>query len=437
MDTIEKAKKGVQWTTLSTFTQIGSQILKISILTRFLDKSDFGLVALVTVLLGFCNLFADLGFTTGILHRQNITQKEYSSLYWANFLFSIILYAVVVFLGPFISDFYNQPEMVQIIPIICVNVIISSIGRQFRTVCYKELRFKIVSLIDVVSEVVSLLVAFTLAIFGYGVYSRVLSVVFQCLTSNLVLLICNIRLHPITFEYSTECLKPFLKIGVYQVGAQTLNYFSRDLDVLIIGKFLGTDLLGGYSLAKQLVMRPYSVLTPIINKVAAPYYATLQNDYNILRKQYFKSVGLVTGVNTLVYLLVCLFAYPIVYILYGKQYVDITIVVQILCLFMLDRAIGNPIGSLLAATGKTHLDFIWNLIYMFIIPVFIFIGIMLGSTTYIALMMDLCSILLFYPNWRLVIRPILGGSFTEYVSTIFNYSQSFGLALREFSKIIK
>ena len=120
-----------------------------------------------------------------------------------------------------------------------------------------------------------------------------------------------------------------------------------------------------------------------------------------------------------------------------KQYVDITIVVQILCLFMLDRAIGNPIGSLLAATGKTHLDFIWNLIYMFIIPVFIFIGIMLGSTTYIALMMDLCSILLFYPNWRLVIRPILGGSFTEYVSTIFNYSQSFGLVLREFSKKIK
>lgn len=434
MNTIEKAKKGVQWTTLSTLVQIGSQILKISLLTRLLDKSDFGLVALVMVILGFCNLFADLGFSTGILHRQDITQREYSSLYWANFLFSIMLYILVVSLSPLLSNFYDQPEMTQIIPILCANVIISSIGRQFRTICYKEFRFKIVSLIDMVSEIISLIVAFVLAILDYGVYSLVFSVVLQCTTSNLMLLIFNLRKHPITFEYSTKCLKPFFKIGIFQVGAQTLNYFSKDLDVLIIGKFLGADILGGYSLAKQLVMRPYAVINPIINKVATPYYATLQSDHEILRKQYFKSVGLVTGINTIVYLLVCLLAYPIVYVLYGKQYIDITIIVQILCIFMLDRAIGNPIGSLLAATGRTNLDFKWNIIYMFVLPFFIIIGALLGSTIYIALLMDLCSILLFYFNWYVVIRPILGGTFLEYFTTIFNYKESFKFFRKQICK---
>lgn len=423
MNTIDKAKKGVQWTTLSTIIQIGSQILKISLLARYLDKSDFGLVALVTVVLGFCNLFADLGFSTGILHRQDISQREYSSLYWSNFLFSLVLYAIVLALSPYISFFYDQPEMTQIIPILCTNVIISSIGRQFRTVCYKELRFKIVSLIDVVAEVLSLIVAFVLAILDFGVYSLVFSVVLQCITSNILLLIFNLGKYPITFEYSTKCLKPFLKIGLYQVGAQTLNYFSRDMDVLIIGKFLGADMLGGYSLAKQLVMRPYCIINPIINKVAAPYYATLQNNYELLRKQYFKCVGFVTGINAILYFIICLLAYPIVYVLYGKQYVDITLVVQILCLFMLDRAIGNPIGSLLAATGRTNLDFTWNIIYMIVLPLFIFIGVLLGTTTYIALLMDLSSILLFYPNWHVVIKPILGGTFSEYVRTIFNFKE--------------
>lgn len=425
MEKSKQARTGVKWTTCSTVIKIASQILKISILTRLLNKEDFGLVALVMVVLGFCNLFADLGFSTGIMHKQNISKKEYSSLYWTSFLFSIIIYLGIIIFAPIIANFYEYSEMVMIIPVLCSNVIIACIGRQFGTFFYKNLEFRIPAIIDMTSEIASLLLAVVLALAGFGVYSLVYSVVFQCFLSNIFLFSLGIKRHPLGAYCSFKCVIPYLRIGIYQVGAQSVNYFSRDFDVLIIGKILGAEALGGYSLAKQLVGRPYFLVNPIINKVATPYLAKFQYSIDVLRQQYFQSLRIVSGLNIVVYTLLILFAYPAVYILYGADYVDITIIVQVLSLFMLERAIGNPLGSLMAATGKTNLDFMWNVIYACIVPFFIFAGISFGSTFMVAIFMDLCSVCLFYPNWRYVIRPIIGGTFKEYITTIFDIKRSF------------
>ena len=86
---------GIKWTSLGTIIIAVVAILKLSILARFLDKADFGLMALVTFVMGFMNLFNDMGLTSAILHKQNITDKQYASLYWLNIGFSIILYILL------------------------------------------------------------------------------------------------------------------------------------------------------------------------------------------------------------------------------------------------------------------------------------------------------------------------------------------------------
>ena len=431
-----KAKRGIRWTTCSTIVKVISQILKITILTRILAKEDFGLVALVTVVLGFCNLFADLGFSTGILHKQNISKKEYSSLYWTSFLFSILIYIGIIAFSPLIADFYDQPEISSIIPIICINVVVACVGRQFGTFFYKDLEFKIPSIIEITSELGSLLLAILLALKGFGVYSLVYSVVFKCVLCNIMLFILGIKKYPLSFVCSFKSIIPFIKIGIYQVGAQSVNYFSRDFDVLIIGKMLGATELGVYSLAKQLVGRPYNLINPIINKVATPYLAKFQGCLETLRTQYYKSVSLVSGMNILVYFLLCIFAYPVVYVLYGESFLDATIIVQVLCLFMLERAIGNPLGSLMAATGKTNLDFMWNVVYAIVVPFFIFAGISFHSSLMVAVFLDICSIILFYPNWRFVIKPIVGGTFKEYLMAVFNLKGFYHYSRQEISSYI-
>src|SRR5690606_5259702 len=126
-------------------------LLKISILTRFLDKSDFGLMALITFVMGFTDLFTDMGFTSAILHKQNITKKEYASLYWFNIVFSIFLYGMLFLISPYISDFYNEPILKMLIPLLGLNVVISAVGRIFKSMESKHLKFKEITIFEIIA----------------------------------------------------------------------------------------------------------------------------------------------------------------------------------------------------------------------------------------------------------------------------------------------
>lgn len=415
----KQAVSGVKWSTLSTIILALTALIKVSVLARFLDKEDFGLMALVTFVLGFTNLFMDMGLTSAILHRQNITQNEYSSLYWLNFVFSIFLFLIICAISPFAANFYSESELLVLIPLMGLSLPFSSLGKQFKTILQKGLKFKIISIIDIFTALVSLFVAIYLAIQGYGVYSLVYSALLQYLVSNLIFLLIGLQIEKgtIKFYYSFKATKPFLKIGMYQVGGQVVNYFNRDLDILIIGKFFGAELLGGYSLAKQLVFRPSQIINPILTRVASPILVKFQKDFAILKKNYLKLLNIVISINIPVYLAVILFASPIVEILYGKDYLEIITLVRILSIYMIVRAIGNPIGSLIIATGRTDLEFYWNIFTLSIMPAAIYIGAQF-SLVGVALSITITMILLLIPSWWFLMKRLVNISLYEFLKSL-------------------
>ena len=284
---------GVKWTTIGTIVIAVVALLKLSVLARFLDKADFGLMALVTFVMGFMNLFSDMGLTSAILHKQNISKKEYASLYWFNIGFSIILYAILYAVTPFVTSFYNEPELNILIPLLGLNLLISAIGRIFKTIESKHLIFKEITIFEIIAAIVSLCFAIYLAMNDYGVYTLVYSALLQYSLQNLMYLVYGLRKYGLLFRFKFIETKPFLKIGIYQVGGQVVNYFNRDLDILIIGKFFSPEILGGYSLAKQLVFRPAQILNPIITKIASPGLSLLQNNsmYIPLRANFISQKG--------------------------------------------------------------------------------------------------------------------------------------------------
>lgn len=417
MDIRKQTISGVKWTTVSTITIAISALVKISILARFLDASDFGLMALVSFILGFMDLFMDMGLTSAILHKQNITKKEYASLYWLNVGFSLFLLGVIVVLSPSIANFYDEPELSKIIQVAGLAIIFAAIGRQHKTIFQKHLQFRQIALIDIVAVVIALVLAIFLAVRGFGVYALVYSSLTQYAIGNLVYFILGNKNHPLLFHFNYSDTKPFLKIGAYQVGGQVVNYFNRDLDVLIIGKFFGAELLGGYSLAKQLVFRPTQVLNPIFTRVASPILAKFQSNLQVLKKNYFNLLNIIVSVNIPIYLGLAILAPWIVSLLYGPDFENIVNLVRILSVYMLFRAIGNPIGSLVIATGRTNLEFYWNLITLLIMPVTVIIGAQF-SLEGVTLSLTLAMILMLYPSWFFLIRRLLGATFKEYLSAL-------------------
>jgi O-antigen/teichoic acid export membrane protein len=408
---------GLKWTSISTIVIAIVNILKISILARFLDASDFGLMALVTFVMGFMNLFSDMGLSTAILYKQNITKKHYASLYWFNIVICIILYGILFLVTPIISYIYNESQLDYLIPLLGLNLIISGVGIQFKTIETKNLIFKNISLIDIIAGIVSLVVAVWLAVNDFGVLSLVYSALVQYLISNLFFLFLGLNKYGLLWHFRLSETIPFLKIGVYQVGGQIANYFNRDLDILLIGKFFSTEILGGYSLAKQLVFRPAQIINPILVKVAAPTLAKFQDDLQLLKKNYLKLINIVSSINIPVYVAIIVLAPILVRIMYGPNFDSIVILVRVLSIYMVFRAIGNPIGSLVIATGRTDLEFKWNVLNLLIMPIFIYFGTKFGVVE-VAYSLVLSALILFVPSWRLLTYKMTGATLKEYTKAI-------------------
>jgi PST family polysaccharide transporter/teichuronic acid exporter len=159
MSLSKKAVVGTMWTSGSSVISALIQILRLSILTRFLDKSDFGLVAIVVLVLGFTHIFTDLGISVSLFSRKDISKKEYSSLYWVSLLLSVFLYIIIFSSSFLISNFYHLPELNKLIPIMGFDLIITTAGRQFRVFKQKDLQFKSLAVIDIISLLISLVIA--------------------------------------------------------------------------------------------------------------------------------------------------------------------------------------------------------------------------------------------------------------------------------------
>lgn len=409
---------GLKWTTLSTLVVAVVAILKISVLARFLEKSDFGLMALVSFVIGFMNLFSDMGLSTAILHKQNISEKTYASLFWFNLLFSIVLYALLLVCSPIIANFYGNTELGHLISILGINLILSAIGVQFKTIETKNLLFRGIGIIDIIAALSSLIVAVYLAANEYGVLALVYSALVQYIISNILFLIIGVRKYGLLFYLNFSKTIPFLKIGSYQVGGQVANYFNRDLDILLIGKFFSPEILGGYSLAKQLVFRPAQVINPILVKVASPTLAKFQNNVVLLKINYLKLIRIVSIINIPVYLVIIVFAPLVVEIFYGEGFEGIVSIVRILSVYMMFRAIGNPIGSLVIATGRTDLEFKWNIMNLMIMPIFIYVGSIYGING-VAVSLTLVMVFLFVPSWKYLVYKMTNCTLLEYIRAIF------------------
>lgn len=204
-----KARSGLKWTTVSTIVLAISAMIKISVLARFLEKADFGVVAIVLFVLGFIELFNDMGISTAILARENITKHQYASLYWINWIISIVIYVLILIISPFVAMFYSSDLLRSLLPLLGINLVLSAIGRQFKTIEQKNLRFKWISVIDVTASVVSLSVSVFLAIYNYGVYSLVYSLILQIFISNVLYLLIGLRKYQLLFHYNFSEIKPF------------------------------------------------------------------------------------------------------------------------------------------------------------------------------------------------------------------------------------
>lgn len=415
----EKTINGVKWTTVSTVIVTVIQILQLSILARFLAPTDFGLMAIVMVVIGFSQTFLDMGISNAIIYKQSITKEQLSTLYWLNVIMGFALFVLICVLSPLASLFFKEPELSKLIILIGLTFLIQPFGQQFMVLWQKEMRFSEMSKIDISTKMISLAVSVVFAYSGYGVYALVYGTLASAVLQTVLFVRIGMREHRPQLLFRWGEIHEFVGFGVFQMGERIINYFNSQIDVIIIGKLLGAEVLGIYNIAKQLIMRPTQIVNPIVTKVTFPVMAKLQYDVATLKTVYLKTVLYLSSVNFPIYAMLIVLAPEIVLLLFGEKWLMAVPIVQILSLYGAVRSTVNPIGSLMLAKGRANLGFYWNLGLLLYVPTCIALvsrwGLMGVSWILVALQLSLIL-----PSWYILVRPLCGAKLSEYIVKMTN-----------------
>lgn len=358
---------GTFWTTLSTIVSAVVQISTLSILSRFLAKTDFGVVAIVTTVYGLIQTFANLGFSVAVMHKKELTVEEFSSLFWIQLVVFGVIYFGCILFTPAISIFYEEPMLLSILPLFLVALVFLGIGQLYGTLLLKEMQFKIIAIRNITSQVIALVTAVALAVLGCGVYSYVFSLLIQIVVVNVWNLISGLRQIKLKLFVSVQKVKPLIKIGLYQTGSSILDYLSSSVDVFIIGKWLGMENLGVYNLAKDLIKKIVALFTTIATKVATPFFSKIQDRKEVMADYYCKMIKLLALLNFPICTFLGSFCFLVVYLMYGANNIAVGPVLMVLAFWGMLVSVDSPVSNIIIATGRTDLSFFYTICRIIIV----------------------------------------------------------------------
>lgn len=418
MNLKQQAVSGVKWGGVSMGVTTGLQFVTLAVLARLLSPSDFGLMGMIMVVIGFAQLFADMGISNAIIYRQDATREELSSLYWLNIMAGIVIFVVVCGASPLITAFYHEPRLSNLIYLSSLIFLITPFGQQFQILLQKELKFDQLAKIEIMASFANSVSAITLAILGMGVFSLIWG---QLTGTSLraLLLSCvgwkNWRPH---LHFATQDLKRYISFGLYQMGEKAVNYFNSNLDYLLIGSMLGAKALGYYTLAYNLILKPLSAINPIITRVAFPVFLKVQNNTEKLKKGYLKVLQLLSTVNFPMMAGLAVVAPIAVPVVFGEQWLPSIILIQILTIVGLLRSTANPVGPLLLSKGRADLGFKWNLALTITQVPGLYLGAKLGGTVGVAIAFTILICIYSVFNYLILIRTLLGPCLQEYIASM-------------------
>jgi len=415
MTLLRKSLGNMSWLFANQAYRAVILFLRIAVLTAFLSREEFGLIAIANLFIGFVGLFQDMGFSVGILHKQNITKKEYSTLYWFNLGVGALLTLTLCGFAFPISHYYKDPILVSVIVLLSFNVLLSSIGNQHRTVLQKQHKHRFMVIVDLIGLTINFILSWYLAYKGYGVFAIVYSMLFYSFFSNIIFAYWGIFVKKnITFCYESSLLKPFFNIGLYQMGSRFLDYFVRQIDILFISSNFNKSDLGLYSLCKNFVILIYGFTAPMINSVLTPILSEIQNKTGLINKKIHELLAVTSFLVMPLFFIPSFFSREILFYVYGESYTDGALILSSLLIAYSILPNTSIVASLALAKGKTALSFKWTVFNSIIVLTF-YLAVKSFSLEFITLNMITLFILSTYVYYLVVVRKITNLKYFKFI----------------------
>lgn len=335
--------KGVSW--LGAFRIITRVIafIRIAILARLLTPSQFGVFGIATIVLALTDLLTETGINVFLVQEKERLEKYINTAWIVSILRGIIISLFMVIVAPLVGFFFNNTDAVYLILLASLIPFIRGFINPAVVRFQKELQFDkefylrlIIFIIDTVVVVTIAWVSRSTASFIWGM---IISVFFEVVISFLFIK----PVPQVTFD--KEQFREILSKGKFITLSGIFNYLFHHIDDIVIGKLLGTSMLGIYDLAYKIAIIPITEATDVLSKVTFPIYVRISGDIDRLKRAYIKSLIFLLCIVIPVGLILYLFPRQIVDVFLGDQWKDVATIMPVLALFGVVRALSNSTSS--------------------------------------------------------------------------------------------
>ncbi len=300
------------------------------VMARLLLPKDYGIIGMVAVFIAISQIFIDGGMTQALIREKKVSQADYSTVFYYNLLIAMVMYALLFISAKTISVFFRETIMIDIVRVIGLGMIISSLGLIQKTMFIRKLDFKTQTKIEVISSISSGSIGIIFAYLGYAVWSLVIASLSSQVISLSLLFAWNKWLPSLTFNVNS--FKRLFGFGCKMLLTALLSTLYRNVYNVIIGKTYLATPLGYYTKSIQLRDLAANSITASVTKVSYPVLSSLQDDKNSLKSGFKKIIKNSSFLTFPVMIGLAAVASPLIHVLFGDNWMPMVPYFQILCL---------------------------------------------------------------------------------------------------------
>jgi lipopolysaccharide exporter len=372
MSNQKAAINGAKWTTTATVITTLLSFTQLALIARVLDPAVFGLVSICSLVMNFFHIFANLGFTNSIISKQENDRKILSTIFYASIALGLIMGVFIFLSSSLVVAYYHEPKLLYAIKVSSLTFPLIYTSQIYWNLLQKELKFKILALIEVVGGCLNFCTVLILAYNNFQELSIIYSQLLFTAVKTALYILLGRKLFTPQLYFKLRDIKDHLRFGIYHLGEGILGFVNNNIENIVIGKAIGIKELGLYTIAYQLAVFPIYKLNPIIMQVSYPIMAKIK-DNDGLKRAYLKIVDFITYCNFPLLAGLFITSSSTVILIYGIDYQGSIPLVKVIIFVSFLSCITAPVSSLALSKNKPNVMFYLNLVSLGVkIPILYF-----------------------------------------------------------------
>ncbi len=362
------------------------QFVFLAIYARVFSPQDFGIIASIQVFVIFFDMLSNVGIGPAIINEDEFGKNKRNGIFSFTIILAVLISLLFYFFSYGINLFYGGYEYQNIAILVSIGILFNSANTVSNTALVKDAKFITIAKIDILSEILALGGVLYLSCQGGGVIALATKPAILSINKFIFTYIASKNTSIGRPKLGTELshVKSILEFSSYQFCFNFINYFSRNLDNILVAKFFGMNKIGIYDKSYQLMRYPLLLTTYAMTPAIQPILTKQRHDRSIIIREHNNLANRLLMISVPISTYIFTNSHEIVLFLFGNQWGEVSELIRVFCFMIPIQAVLSTSGSFFQVLNKPKMLFITGLITAAINIIAISIGIYLGTLVNVA-----------------------------------------------------